>query len=429
MKKIALLVILIAGVLPAQTSTNLPLSKAVELALQRNPGLLSLEQEIAAAGGRVLQASAWPDAEAGVQWGAVPTGFNLRQADEFAFGLRQGFEWPRKRQLRKAMMQKEKDELRLKLALNRRSVEYQVRRHYHQAQSQQRQIHSIAQAESLLQKWQDLTQKRYLNNSAGYMDMLKCRIERARLAGERLTCEENLTGEMHRLNVIIGASSWQTWQLTDSLRFQPIEHGLDEWMRLLEKGSAVLKLVEIRLDKTKTMISLAHQTARPDLQLGLYSQFLQGQPPYSANDFQGVDKKWFWNAEMSLSFPLWNRSKVRGEIEEAEAYHRQSSLALTAVKVEMTLAAKAAYDRLLTCEKQYRLLQEQLVTETSRQWDAALNLYASQQLDGLNLIDIWRTWQETRMLRDQALLNFQLARLDLEFSGERTLFLGEENEQ
>ena len=428
MRRFLLSMFIFTRLLMAQEPDSLSLQTAIDMALKNNPDILSFEQELAAAAGRVQQAKAWPDAEIGLSWGAVPGDFNLHEADETAIGLTQNFEWPGKRRLRRIYAQQDEKELQIRLQQLRRAIGAEIQRRYFRCAWRQKRIYSILRSQQLLQQWQQLVQQRYQARVSNYLDVLRGRIENAKIENERIGCEQTLTADFSQLNQLLGYQTNRRWYLTDSLQFSPVEKDLQQYQVRIKEQTLAVKIAQEQMLQAETRLKIARQSGRPDFRIGLQSQFLKGQPPYSANQYTGVDKNWYWGAELTISLPLGTRRRVRGATMEAHALYDQKSLALQVAERELQMAAVLAFERAQASEQQVRNVRSNLLTEVENQWQTALTLYSTQQLNAFELVEFWRALYETRAALDIALFNHCLALIDLENVGDHLFPQGESNE-
>lgn len=413
----------------AQEQGLLSLQSAIDLAIKNNPDILAFKQELISAQGRTMQARSWMNPEFGVSWDAAPSNFDLSEADETAIGLSQNIEWPVKKSLRIVWALQDERVQQIRIEQLQRSVIAQVRRAYYRCVWREKSLATLSKAQSLMKQWQLMAQDRYQVYASSILDVLRGRIENAKITNERISIERELGEEQAHLNRLLGLSGQRIWQLTDSLRFIPFSVPSQLEITDIKEKSLQIKLVRLQVEQAQTAINLARQSSYPDFNLGFISQFLKGQPPYSANQFNGVNKNWFWGAQISLSLPLWSQGQVRGAKLEAQSQHERTRLALQLVEREMETNIRLACDRVQASQRQVLQVQNELLSDVDNQWQTALAMYRTQQMDALNLIDFWRALYETKAILDTALLNYCLARIDLDMAGDVILLQGDHNEK
>jgi outer membrane protein TolC len=167
-------------------------------------------------------------------------------------------------------------------------------------------------------------------------------------------------------------------------------------------------------------VSLANKSYLPDFSLGFSFQRVREQPPFDANDFNGTTINSL-GVDFGLSIPLWFWKGPRGITGEAAANYAIAKVMSAKVDRDVTTAIQSAYRVLKTAETQVNVFEQSLLQDIEDELMSGITLYRNNQLDALNLIDIYRTYSSTKAEYYRALYNYLVALADLQVAGEESL--------
>jgi outer membrane protein TolC len=407
--------------LGAQTDAELSLADALRIALQNSPSVLIAQKEADAARARVLQAEAIPNLEFGVSWSETPSDFSLADADERSIGFTQPFEFPGKRKARGQVAGHEARIAEDNLDRARLLVTAVVKQSYYRAVLNQKLVSNFESISDLLRQFQEMATVRYQAQSVPLLEVLRAKVELAKVNNQLTEVRREFENSKADLNRLLGRSGATPIVLTDDLFYEPFEKSVEEVVEELRSVRPSLRIAESFVERNHAATRLAKKGYLPDFSFGLFNQSLKEQPPFNANQFTGSRENNNWTIDLGLSFPLWFWKRPRGEVREAQAVLSTSLVQRDAVERNVTTAIENAYRVVKASEAQVRVFEGSLLRDIEDELHAGITLYRNDQIDALNLIDIYRTYTETKAEYFRALYNFNVALADLEAAGEEEI--------
>lgn len=383
---------------------TLSIEQAVEMALQKNPEIQVLFQEIEAAKAQTLINSSLPDAEAGVELEALGLTEKAKKSEsEYSFGLAQSFPFPGKLKIKKRVGESYESEARLRLEKKKIILASEVKKSYYRCLLNQKTAETLEKNLDLLEEIQKNALARYALGAVPYGDLLRIRIEIARTRNSLYEARKELEISLTQLNQLLGLEKDTPIQLTSTLQYQPLNQSPE---KLLEKARALsptLQLSDLEKKRAELLLKLAEKDRLPDFSLAIYS-------PSHRLGAAGFS--------FGLTYPLFSRKKLTGERQLAIAETQKAvSLALAREKFFETRKKQALYDIRQT-EQQVKAFEENLLLETETELEKALNDYRLGRLDSLNLLDLYRNASLVWLEYYRALYLYNCAIAEFEQAGE-----------
>jgi cobalt-zinc-cadmium efflux system outer membrane protein len=406
----------------------LSLDEAVRLALLNNPSIAKARQEIEASSGRLLLAGAIPSPELGFSWSEIPSDFNIAGFGERGIGASQVFEFPGKRRSRQRAA---RWDLQIRNEALRRSemrVTAGVRRAFYTALLDLELVATAGEAMNLLRQFQRIAELRYESGSVPYLDILRVKMEMARMENRILDLKRNQSKGLSDLNRLLFLPDGVTYTLKENLTFQPFNQSLEETVSRLSSDRPSVKIAEAETERGRALASLARKSCLPDFSLGLTNLTLKERPPYNANNFYGTTVWNNWEFNLSVSIPIWFWRQQKGEITVARSTERIAEISRLEVGRNLTASIRNAYENVKTAEAQAVRFHQSLLKDREDALGTVQSLYQNGQMDILNLLDVYRTCLETRSEYVSTLHRYNVSLVDLEISGEESINLGEKNE-
>jgi outer membrane protein TolC len=391
----------------AAETEELSLEAAVSLALERNPDVLKAKQALRAAEGLRLQSEARPDPALVLDTLGIPFALKKREGleTEYAFGLEQLLEFPGRRSARVEIGRSGEEIARLELERTNRLARAEVERAYFRAVAADRNIEIISGNVGLIDGFIELVRLRYESGAALYGDLVRARVERARLENrlieESLARDEALAG----LNVLLGRLPGTPVRLVTPVAFEPVKAELETVRGNIMNESASLRLVAVRAEQARSAVRLAALNRKPDLSVGLYAP---------SKRFGG------WGFSLGLVLPL-SRKRVEGERLEAAALLSGSEVGVEAAERAVANRVHLAYSTLRALAGQLRVFETGLLADAENELAMGLEYYRLGKIEAYALLDLFRTLTETRLEHARALYLYRLALVDLEVAGEDML--------
>lgn len=389
----------------AQATKNITLHDAIALGLESNPNILQSMQEIKSAKGRVLQAGKIQNPELGISFNEVPSGYKVGSANEKDISITQSFEYPSKRSGRISSAALDEQRAIAEVEQLKARIIAGIKRAYIDVQYAGITVQIIEQQLTVFQDFQQIVSNKYKTGESKYLDVLRIEIETARLQNDLLEAKNTEVSRQTILKNSIGDSATVLYTPLDSLSFTPISSNKDSLISSYIELSHSRKLAEMKIKREESRLSLARTNYYPDFGVGLAYQH---RTPSSS--FLGV--------ELKVSVPLWYWQEPQGLIEEASAQLSTAELQMLSVERKIRNNINSALATVLSTEQQVKNYEQILQKGLSEIMVVALSQYRNNQIDLLNLFDIYRTQRETRAEYIRSVANYQRAVADLESAAE-----------
>lgn len=397
---------------------NLTLQQAVGLALANNPQVLAAQKEVEVAQARILQAEAFPNLEFSVNWDETPSNFDITQAGERNIGLVQPLEFPGKRGARGRVAKIETRFFEESLQRIKLLASAEVKRAYYQAWLSQKLVANFEAIADLLQQFREAATVRYQAQKVPFLEVLRAKTELAKINNELIAERREAQNALAELNRLLGRAGSTPLALGDDFSYQPFTKTVEMVVNEMRQTSATRRLSETLVERGRAQMRLAQKSYLPDFTVGLFNQKRDGQPPFTAENPFGSTVSNLWGIDVGVSIPLWFWKGPRGQAEEARASFDLAQIQREAVERNVTTAIENAHRSVKAAEAQVRLFEESLLRDMEDELRTGIAHYQTDQIDALNLIDIYRTYTETRAEYYRALFNYYVALADLEVAGE-----------
>jgi outer membrane protein, heavy metal efflux system len=393
----------IASALSAQ-ETGLSLEKAIEAALGRNPDVLAAQQDVKAASGRRLQAEARPDPALTLSTESIPWTLKGREdrQTELSLGIEQRFEFPGKRALRTEIGRMGEDSAVFELERVRLVVSAGVKRAYYRAVLAEETLTALKPAVETLDRLIEHILVRIQTSGASYGDVVRARVERARVQNRIIEARRERDAAMDDLLFLMGRPGEEPARLTTGLACPPLERTVAEVLSAARAARPSLKIARLGAERASAAAKLTGFNRKPDLSAGLF-----------------VPSKHFgsWGFALGLSLPL-SEKRWAGERAEAEAARETGLLAAEARERRLAVLVGRAYTAARAAAEQVSVFERSLLVEVEDELKLAVEYYRSGKLEAYALIDLERSATEARLEYFRALYSYAVAYADLEAAGE-----------
>lgn len=395
----------------AQTTEKLSLDGALTIALNNNPEISVAQKEIDAASGRVLQAGRIPNPELSVTFNEVPTNINFGDAGEKDIWLSQPIEFPGKRGSRVDVAEHGTSIAEFSLARTKAIVSAKVKRSYYQSLLAGEVVSNMEFTINLFSDFLRTVTERYQAGASKYLDVIRAKVEVTRLRNDLVEAKREQQTRIGELNVLLGRASATPIVLSDSLTYQPLGTAQDSAVELYTSQSNLLKIVGREAQRSQSVLNLARTSYLPDFSLGVALQKRPGQisPPGSSS---------YLGFQIGASLPLWFWQGPKGEVQEAEALFDIRNIRIAATQLRVRLNILSAFRSASVAQEQLQAFDASLLRDVEDELRAGISAYQNNQVDALNLFDIYRTVRATKIEYARALYNLLAAKAELEVAGE-----------
>jgi len=389
---------------------KITLNEAIETSLKNNPQVLTVQKEIQAADGRILQAGRIPNAEFSIESNEIPTSFSFGETGELDFNFLQPLEFFGKRGARIKGAEYEKQISQINLERIKKIVTAQVKTAYYQSLLSVETIKSIEQNITLLSDFLIQVKDKYQAGTSSYLDVIRAKVEATRLKNELFDVSKQFQQNIGNLKILLGIENGVSYELVDSLHYSFLAAPLDSIHASLIEQSNFIKMSGLRIERDKSFLALAEKGSLPDFNFGASFQNRQPIPG------KGFDK--FFGLKLGITLPMFYSSGVNGDIQESSALLDISNIQHDAIRKIITQKITSSYKSLGYAEEQLRVFDKFLLLDIEDELRAGINAYQNNQIDVLNLFDIYRTYRSTKLEYARAIFNCLTARNDLEISNE-----------
>ena len=400
-------IIFLVGLLSAraQTQEGLSLSGAIDIAILNNPSIQKARKEVEAADARILHVGRIPNPELGATWNESSSIIKPGDAHERDISISQAVEFPTKRSNRIHVASTDKELAQLRLDRTVVLVTSQVRRSYFDLLLSEKFAESVDKQLTLLKDFQQLFAARYQAGASSYLDVVRAKVELTRLRNDIIEAQREKQVRQRQLNLLIGRYAEQTIVLTNSFPSVLTNVNMDSLATSLTERSIAIRIAQLSVQRQEQSLSLAKTTYIPDFQIGFASQ-------------RRGDLTNLWGIELKASLPLWFWQGPKGQVQEAMALSDIAILDQMAIGLQMRASVRSAIELLSAAEAQLSSFDRSLLADADDIVSTAVNQYQNNQIDVLNLLDIYRTHRATRVEYLRALHNYAVAVAELEAAAE-----------
>jgi len=382
----------------ARAQENLTLEQAVEIALAHNAEVMAAQYALDALTGRRLQSVARPEPYLAVSTEGVP--FSLKSADttEINLSLQQPIEFPGKRPLRAKIGRYGEDIASLELERVRLIVASQVKKAYWKAVLFERTAAFLEGMAGRLDEIIESSLIRYQAGTAAYSDVLRIRIEKARLQNEKIETRRQQAAALSELALLLGRGVGDSLILTTEMVMVPIDRTLEEIKASARASRPSLRIAALRAEQATAAAELANKNRLPDFSVGLFLPSIR----FNA-----------WGIGLGLSLPI-SKARTEGERLEAKALLSAALAAAQAQARRLDMLLEAGYNAVRAAGDQVRLFEQKLLVEIEEELRSGLTQYQYGKIESYSLLDLYRTYGAARVERLKALSLYLLALADLE---------------
>lgn len=391
------------------TTTVLRLDRLLEAARTQNPSVLAEREAASAASARVPQASAWPDPMVGVAVQPYPI-LTARGAQRTQVRVEQRLPVPGTRSMREEAAALQADAAGRKADAAADDVSLQVRQAFYDLHRAQREARLVERFRARLRDFEEVATTRYEVGEGSQPSILKAQIERSRLAVRLEQIREEEASARQTLARLIGDTlDGAPAALRQGTAQPPDPTPLDTARVLgeLDERRPEIRARQRELDRAGVQVDLARRSTWPSVTVSAtYFDIADRPAPPTADGRDALA------IGVGVKIPL-DRSRLRGEVDEAEAQRRQAEARLTDVRLQARSTARDLLERLQRQDRQLDLIRGTLIPQAQTTVEATLSAYSAGRTDFLDLLDAERTLfqlqldrirTETRRMKTRAAL-------------------------
>jgi outer membrane protein, heavy metal efflux system len=386
----------------ARGEEPLTLDRAVAFAMEHNPRVLAAAQEVAASKGRTLRLEAFADPA----FVFSDEGLSFRKADanakEYSFGVEQAFEFPGKKALRGRMGRFGEERAVLELERARLMVAAEVKRAYFRAVLSRRTVGSLERSSALVDRLLENLAARRSAGTASSSDVLRARVEKARLRNQIIEEKKEGTAAAAELNLLLGRNGDAPADLITDLAYVRLDANPASLGAGAPASRPSLRIAAARRGEAEAGLALARKSGLPDFTLGLFFPSLRSGG---------------WGFSVGLSLPVLGKRR-RGEVMEAAAAEEISRLAAAGAELRVTARIGTAFEAARAAEGQVKVFEGSLLKDMEDDMTLSMSRYQYGEIAFFELLDLYRTYASARLEHLRALYLYNVSLADLEVAGE-----------
>ena len=111
---------------------------------------------------------------------------------------------------------------------------------------------------------------RYESGDTAYADILRTRVEKARLTNRLIEARREKNASRAELLLLIGLPPENPVRLTDDLAFRPLDSSLEQVVASAKTSRPSIRLARLREARADAEIRLAALSGKPDFEAGLF---------------------------------------------------------------------------------------------------------------------------------------------------------------
>ncbi len=379
---------------------SLTLDACIARALAGNPSLRAAEREVEAARARLRQAGAIEAPSLSYAVGKLGTPVSGEEHDA-SLRVSQDLPAPGARGGERAIARIDvliAEAARESFALKLRG---DVARSYHRLQADALGTRTL---ESLRRTAEDLEQMvttRLRTGGARYLDVLRARSERVRIANDVIEAERALREDRRGLTLLMGVRYDDSLSAADTLAYAPFDDSLDRVVEAAMDNRPRLRAARLEVERGEAEVALQHNGRRPSASLSAGLDRVPG------SERPGL------GGEVTFSLPFLPWTDRRSRIAEARATQGGAQTRLAAAEREVDATLRNAFESARSAEQQVQQFDRVLLADAADAIRTATQNYQAGQIDALELFETLRTYRTIELEHIRALLNYKLALTDL----------------
>jgi cobalt-zinc-cadmium efflux system outer membrane protein len=351
-------------------------------AVANNPELKAQQGRVDALGERPSQESSLDNPRLGFGLMNLPVNsfsFAQEPMTQKQVTLMQRLPFPGKLPLKRDIAGKDVDIAREQYLEKRNDLIMQVKVTYRNLLLINKTIAVTKDNRDLLREFVKTAETRYAVGIGIQQDVLKARVELSKMIDMLITQQEKKESLVARLNSLLyRPPDTEVKEIEgldmESLAPTPFAYGVDELDKIALENRPVLIGAKRLTEKSQLAVSLARKNYYPDFDVGV---------SYG----QRVDRPDFVSGFVTVSIPLWHRTKEDRKVAEERANVRQAEEQYNSLQNEIFFWLKDAVLKIRKYNDQVDLFKTGLIPQGRAALESAISGYSVNKVDFITLID------------------------------------------
>jgi outer membrane protein, heavy metal efflux system len=380
------------------------LQGVIQEALERNPELAALRDQIAVARQRPAQERALmpPMAEAQIWQWPINT-LNPANTNMYMFMVGQDLPGRGKRDARVAVVEKDIALAGADVAIRSRQIVNEIKQAYTALFIARKATEIHLESVDVLERIADAAQSRYASGRGSQADALRPVIELSKLHGDVIMHDQEAGLAIARLNVLLNRPPETPFGPLEEPREQVLLPPSSELQRLAIANQPELQRARLEIERADAELASARLERKPDFTV-------QGGYMLLPNDTDGV------LAKFGITWPNapWSRSRIDARVAEQSSAATVARSRERAMENTLRLAVQEAYVRAQAAQDRAALFRTTILPQAQQGFDVSRTAYQADRGDFQGVLDAERSLLDARLEHFKSLAEFAQALADLE---------------
>jgi cobalt-zinc-cadmium efflux system outer membrane protein len=382
---VVLLLILVplASVFAAGRDVAAGLETLINEALRDNPELKATEQKLEAYSERPSQEESLDDPRLGLGLLNLPVNsfsFEQEPMTQKQVAVLQKIPFPGKLLLKGEIAKRDVDIVREEVAEKRNDLIMRVKTVYRNLLLINKTISVTTENRDLLREFVKTAETKYSVGEGIQQDVLKARVELSRMIDMLITEEQEKESLLARLNALLyrtpDAKTPEEVEGADleMLKPTPFIYGVEELEKMAVESRPVLIAARQSVEKSRLAVRLAKKNYFPDFDVAV---------SYGQRD----NRPDFVSGSVTVTIPLWHRTKEDRKVVEKRADVRQAEEQYNSMKNDIFFRLKEATLKIKRYGDQIDLYKTGLIPQGRAALESAISGYGVNKVDFITLVN------------------------------------------
>jgi len=287
---------------------------------------------------------------------------------QWMFSASQMFPYPGKREIKKAMSQREAESLGESLESVKASVVREVKELYYELFLAYKAVELIDSKRALYLGIENAASSRYLSGMAPLEEVIMAQTEKYMLDEKKEMFSQKIASISAMLRRALGRDMTRPIEKPR----EPIDEEIapiEEIIKTALEGSPEIRAKRKMLEAKNKALEMAKREYYPDFTItGLVSK-------------RGGDFEDMWSLSASLNLPVFYKTRQRNSVLEAQEAIKEAKAEVEATELNITSSIGESYSMAVSAERLMRLYKEGLIPKTRQGYEAALAGYTAGKVE------------------------------------------------
>jgi len=390
--------------------TIISLEDALAIAVENNPQLQSSREQIDAAVGSLRQSKLYPNPVLELLAEEMPTHEMGLNRSQNLVGITQPIITGGKRGLGIKVSEKSKEKNELERDAVLLAVMADTKKAFYKAVADQEGYAITKKVEEIAKGIYESEKARFDAGEVALVNVLRAEVELSKARNALSHAEGSLQNSLKELQTVMGVPEERIDGVTGALITKPAELSLNELELSMKGNQPALKASKKNVEIAETQLTLEKRQGIPDIHVSA------GYKRLTQEDTDTVQMG------IEIPAPFFNRNQ--GNIQKGKALSRKARSENQSVYNELLLQLKKNYNSYHVERKRVIEFRDRILPRAEESLTLMEKGYQEGEFDYIDLLDVQRTWAETRIsyvesLKSLNLLIAEIERLAVTKIGER----------